>query len=80
MQCKSLWIKASAKCINVNVNYPFLLNRFLLFWAIPMPKVRLFSMLNSILLISGGNGQKSRGGEGSFIIDPLCFIIKKGGE
>ncbi len=20
MQCKSLWIKASAKCINVNVN------------------------------------------------------------
>ncbi len=23
MQCKSLWIKASAKCINVNVNvYP----------------------------------------------------------
>ncbi len=21
MQCKSLWIKASAKCINVNVNY-----------------------------------------------------------
>ncbi len=22
MQCKSLWIKVSAKCINVNVNYP----------------------------------------------------------
>ncbi len=21
MHCKSLWIKASAKCINVNVNY-----------------------------------------------------------
>ncbi len=62
------------------INYPFLLNRFLLFWAIPTPKVRLFSMLNSILLISGGNGQKSRGGEGSFIIDPLCFIIKKRGR
>ncbi len=24
MQCKSLWIKASAKCINVNVNVMFL--------------------------------------------------------
>ncbi len=23
MQCKSLWIKASAKCINVNVNVNF---------------------------------------------------------
>ncbi len=23
MHCKSLWIKASAKCINVNVNYQY---------------------------------------------------------
>ncbi len=26
MQCKSLWIKASAKCINVNVNELFIVD------------------------------------------------------
>ncbi len=31
MQCKSLWIKASAKCINVNVNVPVLLSLFPVF-------------------------------------------------
>ncbi len=31
MYCKSLWIKASAKCININVNVLFLLLLLLLY-------------------------------------------------
>ncbi len=41
MQCKSLWIKASAKCINVNVLYTlFLVLSLVGFW-----KCKLFLQL-----------------------------------
>ncbi len=35
MQCKSLWIKASAKCINVNVN----VNVYLIKWPVSVYKI-----------------------------------------
>ncbi len=38
MQCKSLWIKASAKCINVNVNVnvgvsKMFFSKFTVYWS-----------------------------------------------